>query len=92
MKVSERIAEGFHRAAGAVRRILNTAHSKKEMIDLRRKKLEKLTGGKDIKPAAENGCKLLAENDSTLPGEEDSTLPAENVSTVPTEKDDQEEA
>jgi hypothetical protein len=84
VKVSERIAEGFHRAAGAVRSLLNTAHSKKEMIDLRREKLEKLTGGKDIKPAAENDC--------TPPAEEDSTRPAENDSTLPTEKVDQEEA
>ena len=92
MKATEMIAAGLKQIAGAVRTVLTAAHSKKEMIDLRRKKLEKLTGGKDIKPAAENGCKLPAENDSTLPGEEDSTLPAENVSTVPTEKDDQEEA
>ena len=84
MKIGNRIAEGFHRAAGAVRRLLNTAHSKKEMIDLRREKLEKLTGGEDIKPATENDCTPPVENDSTLPIEKDSTLP--------TEKDDQKEA
>ena len=30
----------MHRVAKAVRRILTAAHSKKDMIDLRRKKLE----------------------------------------------------
>ncbi len=84
MKIGKRIAEGFHRAVDAVRYVLKTAHSKKEMIDLRREKLEKLTSRKDIKPAAENDCTPPAENDSTLPIEKDSTLP--------TEKDDQEEA
>ncbi len=77
MKIGKRIAEGFHRAVDAVRYVLKTAHSKKEMIDLRREKLEKLTSGKDIKPAAENDC---------------TTLPIEKDSTLPTEKDDQEEA
>ena len=107
MKIGKRIAEGFHRAVDAVRYVLKTAHSKKEMIDLRREKLEKLTSGKDIKPAAENDCTPPAENDSTLrgkdikpaaendctpPAENDSTLPIEKDSTLPTEKDDQEEA
>ncbi len=80
MKVGKRIAEGFHRAAGAVRRVLNTAHSKKEMIDLRRKKLEKLTGGKEEKPAVEQDEKSAAGQDDTpevgqgekpAPGKED---------------------
>ena len=32
----------MHRVARAVRRVLTAAHSKKDMIDLRRKKLEKV--------------------------------------------------
>ena len=45
--VKEKIAAGLRRVGGAVRGVLAAAHSKKEMIDLRREKLQKLLAPKE---------------------------------------------
>ena len=46
---AEKIADGLKRVGSAVRYVLTAAHSKKEMIDIRREKLEKLTAPKENK-------------------------------------------
>ena len=47
--VKEIIAAGLRLVGGAVRGVLAAAHSKKEMIDLRREKMQKLFASKKEK-------------------------------------------
>lgn len=47
MKATEMIAAGLKQIAGAVRSVLTAAHSKKEMIDIRREKLKELSAPKE---------------------------------------------